>query len=231
MFKKKGKTSLLRYLIAEHKPQSPISEQYRTIRTNIDFSSLDQEIRSMVITSSEAGEGKSTTAANLAVVFAQAGKKVLLVDSDLRKPTIHHTFQVDNSYGLSNIILKQRTMAEAIQETKVDGLSVLTCGPVPPNPSEMLASKGMKEFLTEARQHFEMVILDAPPLLAVTDAQILANKCDGTVLVLRSGKTEKEHALKAMALLEAAKGKLLGVVLNKKKEKHKHYDSYYGGNH
>ena len=232
MFKKKQVKTIspVRKLIAKYNPRSPFSEQYRTIRTNIEFSSLDQEIRSIVITSSKSEEGKSTTAANLAIVFAQAGKKVLLVDSDLRKPTVHNTFQVNNLFGLTNIITKQRTLAETVQDTDVNHLSVLTSGPIPPNPSEMLASKVMEEFLAEANDQFDMVILDTPPILIVTDAQILANKCDGTILVINSGKTENEQALKAKALLETAKGKLLGVVLNKKKQKQKHYYSYYGEN-
>ena len=230
MFKKKQlKTqSNNRKLISKVNPRSPISEQYRTIRTNIEYSSVEGEIHSIVVTSAGPEEGKSTTVANLAVVFAQQGKKVLLIDADLRKPTIQYTFQVDNKYGLTNILMKQRTLAESIQHTDDDQLYILTCGPIPPNPAEILGSKTMEELLKEANEKFDIVLFDAPPVLAVTDAQILANKCDGTILVVASEKTENEQAIKAKELLESARGKLLGVVLNNKKQRNSDYYYYYG---
>ncbi|AST08054.1 capsular biosynthesis protein [Anoxybacillus flavithermus] len=218
----------MRSLITKTNPKSPISEQYRTIRTNIQFSVVDRPLRSIMVTSSAPAEGKSTTVANLAVVFAQQGKKVLLIDADLRKPTVHYTFRKDNHVGLTNVLTKQAALHIAVKETEVENLFVLTSGPIPPNPAELLGSAAMEELLAEAYDQFDVVLFDTPPVLAVTDAQILANQCDGTILVVQSGKTEIEAAQKAKELLLAAKGKLLGVVLNQKKQKESSYYYYYG---
>ncbi|WP_275064569.1 CpsD/CapB family tyrosine-protein kinase [Bacillus sp. PK3_68] len=217
-----------RNLITEMDPRSPISEQYRTIRTNILFSAVDQEIRSLLVTSAGPGEGKSTTAANLAIVFAQQGKKVLLVDADMRKPTMHYTFNFMNTVGLTNVLAKQKSLAAAVKETTVQDLAVLLSGPIPPNPAELLGSRMMAEFLKEAYRSYETIIFDTPPVLAVTDAQVLANQCDGTLLVINSGKTEADGAIKAKELLQAAKAKPLGVVLNNRKLKETNYYYYYG---
>ncbi|HEY9577422.1 MAG TPA: CpsD/CapB family tyrosine-protein kinase [Pseudobacillus sp.] len=217
-----------RKLITETDPKSPISEQYRTIRTNILFSSVDEEIHSLLVTSAGPGEGKSTTAANLAIVFAQQGKKVLLVDADMRKPTMHYTFNFTNTIGLTNVLAKQKSISAAIKETNIEGLAILLSGPVPPNPAELLGSRMMEEFLKEAYHLYDMIIFDTPPVLAVTDAQVLANQCDGTVLVINSGKTEVDGAVKAKELLQAAKAKPLGVVLNNRKLKETSYYYYYG---
>lgn len=217
-----------RKLVTKHDPKSPISEQYRTIRTNIQFSTIDEEVRTLLVTSSGPGEGKSTTAANLAVVFAQQGKKVLLVDTDMRKPTVHYTFNMTNTYGLTSVLTKKVELNEAVQEGDSTAPSVLSSGPIPPNPAELLSSKAMSEFLATALDEYDLVIFDTPPVLVVTDAQILANKCDGTILVVSSETTEKEAAVKAKELLVSAQAKILGVVLNNKKvEKTKNY-YYYG---
>ncbi len=231
--KKKHKTTAKehqRKLITAIDPKSAISEQYRTIRTNIQFSSVDQEIRTIMVTSSGPAEGKSTTVANLAVVFAQQGKRVLLVDADLRKPTSHYTFNVTNTFGFTSVLTKQMTLEQAIRNTEVENLDVLTSGPIPPNPAELLASKAMDQFFNEVQQQYDVVLFDTPPVIAVTDAQILANKCDGTILVVFSGKTEKDQLVKAKELLQSAKGKLLGVVLNHKEiQGSSHYYYYYYG--
>lgn len=217
-----------RSLITFIDPKSPISEQYRTIRTNIEFSSVDKEIKTLMVTSPGPAEGKSTTAANLAVVFAQQSKKVLLVDTDLRKPTVHYTFNQNNTYGLTSVLSKQKSLSDAVNLTDQPFLSVLTSGPIPPNPAELLGSKAMEQFLEEAKAEYDVVLFDTPPVLAVTDAQILANRCDGALLVVYSGKTEMEEAAKAKDLLTAAKGKLLGMVLNHKKLQSSDYYYYYG---
>lgn len=209
-------------------PKSPISEQYKTIRTNINFSAVDREIRSIMVTSSGPGEGKSTTAANLAVVFAQQGKRVLLVDSDMRKPTAHYTFNLTNTFGLTTVLTKQHTLSEVTSNADVENLDILTCGPVPPNPAELMSSRAMEHFLVEAYQSYDMLIFDTPPILAVTDAQVLANQCDGTVLVISSGTTEVESAVRAKELLDTTKGKILGVVLNNRELKDTSYYYYYG---
>jgi capsular exopolysaccharide synthesis family protein len=227
--KSKKMVNTRRKLITKLDPRSPISEQYRTIRTNINFSSIDNEVNTLMVTSSGPGEGKSTTVANLAVVFAQQGKSVLLVDADLRKPTVHYTFNFPNTIGFTNVLTNESSLEVAIRQTDVDKLSVLTCGPIPPNPSELLGSRAMQHFLEIALQKFNLVIFDTPPVLAVTDAQVLANQCDGTILVVGSEKTEREQAIKTKELLMAANAKLLGVVLNNKRNQGKNQNYYYYG--
>lgn len=222
--------TLKRRLLAHNSPKDPVAEQYRTIRTNIQFSNVDQDIKTIVLTSSGAEEGKSTTSANLATVYAQQGLNVLLIDADLRKPTGHYTFRLENHIGLTNVLTRQSTLAQAVQESEIPHLSVLTSGPIPPNPSELLASSQMAELLKEMKEQFDMIIFDTPPILAVTDAQILANQVDGTILVVSSGKTEKDAALKSKELLSNAQGKLLGVVLNNRKVEEGNYYYYYGTN-
>jgi len=218
-----------RKLIAKLEPKSPITEQYRTIRTNIQFASVDKEIKSITVTSSGPAEGKSTTIANLAVVFAQQGKKVLLIDADMRKPTVHYTLQLPNTIGLTNILTKQVSLKDAVRETDVEGLFAVTSGPIPPNPAELLGSASMEQLIAEITDLFDLVLFDTPPLLVVTDAQILADKTDGTILVVSSGRTDREEAKKAKALVESTKGKLLGAILNnKKQDKSTHYYYYYG---
>ncbi|MGB3260083.1 CpsD/CapB family tyrosine-protein kinase [Paenisporosarcina sp.] len=230
MAKKKRITEQERQLITIDSPRSPITEQYRTLRTNIEFSSVDQEYKTILVTSSSPAEGKSTTVANLAVTFAQQGKRILLVDTDLRKPTVHYTFNLKNVKGLTNVLTKQSTLTEAVQSTEVEHLSILTCGPIPPNPAELLGSSSMSQFIELAKSQFDVVLFDTPPILAVADAQILANKVDGTILVICSGSTEQESACKSKDLLESAKSKVLGAVLNKKKAKDSQYYYYYGNN-
>ncbi|KJL04076.1 MULTISPECIES: CpsD/CapB family tyrosine-protein kinase [Priestia] len=222
--------TLKRRLLAHNSPKDPVAEQYRTIRTNIQFSNVDQDIKTIVVTSSGAEEGKSTTTSNLATVYAQQGLNVLLIDADLRKPTGHYTFRLENHIGLTNVLTRQSTLAQAVQESEIPHLSVLTSGPIPPNPSELLASVQMAELLKEMKEQFDMIIFDTPPILAVADAQILANQVDGTILVVSSGKTEKDAALKSKELLSSAKGKLLGVVLNNRKVEEGNYYYYYGSN-
>ncbi|MDM5340547.1 CpsD/CapB family tyrosine-protein kinase [Fictibacillus enclensis] len=219
-----------RSLITHNNPKSPISEQYRTIRTNIQFSSIDTQYQTIMVTSSTPGEGKSTTVANLAVVLAQQGKSVLLIDGDLRKPTVHYTFKVSNIQGITNVLTRQITLEDAAVQTSVEDLSVLPSGPVPPNPSELLNSKSMEMLVEEAKSKYDYVLFDTPPVLAVTDAQVLANRCDGVVLVTSSGKTEKEAAIKAKELLDNANAKILGVVLNQKEMNENSYYYYYGAN-
>ncbi|GAA0367769.1 CpsD/CapB family tyrosine-protein kinase [Bacillus horti] len=219
-----------RYIITQEEPKSPISEAFRTLRTNIQFSSLkQQEIRSMMVTSSGPNEGKSTVSANLAVVFAQSGKKTLFIDADLRKPTVHHTFRLNNREGLTNILTGQRELEQVCKETSIKHLNVLTAGPIPPNPAELISSKAMDMFINEACESYDMILFDTPPLIAVTDAQILSSKLDGVVLVLNSGKTNRDMGLKAKGLLEKVDARILGCVLNNRKlEKNHDYYYYYG---
>lgn len=217
-----------RTLITNLNPKSPISEQYRTIRTNLQFASVDQEIRTMLVTSSGPSEGKSMTASNVATVFAQQGKKVLLIDGDLRKPTMHYTFRVSNLSGLSNYLVGQNKLSDVVSQTEVENLSIMPCGPIPPNPAELLGSDAMSKLIEEAKETYDMVIFDTPPVLAVTDSQILANAVDGVLLVVRSKHTQQEASQKAKELLDNAHAKLLGVVLNGKSVKESQYYYYYG---
>lgn len=228
MAKKTLSNRTRRHLIAKNEPKSPITEQYRTIRTNIQYASVDEAIRSIVVTSTGPGEGKSTTISNLAIVFAQQGKKTLLIDADLRKPTAHYTFQLPNTVGLTSVLTKQVDLMDAVCKTDVDDLFVLTCGPIPPNPAELLASVSMEYLLKEAYGLYDVVLFDTPPLLAVTDAQVLANLAEGSILVTSSGTTDRDGAVKAKDMLMNAKAKLLGVVLNNKEQtKDTHYYYYY----
>ncbi|MCM3225250.1 CpsD/CapB family tyrosine-protein kinase [Terribacillus saccharophilus] len=218
----------VRSLIAKYNPKSPISEQYRTIRTNIDFASVDVLMDSLIVTSSGPSEGKSSTTANLAIVFAQQGKKVLMIDADLRKPTMHYTFKIDNRFGLSTILVGEKDFNEVSQDVGVMNLNIIPAGPIPPNPSELLGSNAMKRLLEVAKESYDLVILDTPPVLAVTDAQILANICQGVLIVARSEKTEYQSIKKAKELLEPASSKILGVVLNDVKKKSSKTYYYYG---
>lgn len=214
-------------LIAKTAPKSPITEQYRTIRTNIQFSAVDIPIRSLMVTSSGPGEGKSTTVSNLAVVFAQQGKKVLLIDSDLRRPTLHFTFGFTNTIGLTNALTRQIHLNESIRKTDVENLYFMPSGPIPPNPAELLGSAAMDQLIADLYEMFDLILFDVPPVLAVADAQVMANQVDAAILVVSSGMTNKEAAIKAKEILEQTKSKLLGAVLNNKEEDRSTYYYYY----
>ncbi|MGN5454704.1 MAG: CpsD/CapB family tyrosine-protein kinase [Candidatus Kurthia intestinigallinarum] len=209
----KKMTRAARQLIVREQPQAVISEQYRTLRTNIKFSKSDK-LKSFLVTSAIQAEGKSTTAANLAYLLAEEGKNVLFIDADLRKPTVHYTFHLKNTVGLSHVLSNQIEVASAIQRTDVTGLSIMTSGPIPPNPSELLGSQRFQTFLAEVEESYDWIIFDTSPLLAVTDTQLLANRLDGTILVVDSMNTDKKMAKKAMNLLKSADAKVLGVVMN-----------------
>ncbi|WP_027308873.1 CpsD/CapB family tyrosine-protein kinase [Caloramator sp. ALD01] len=217
--------------IVEKNPKSPISESYRTLRTNIQFSSFDKDIKTIVVTSSAPGEGKSTTVGNLALVMAQSGKKVLLIDADLRKPTVHKKFKLSNQTGLTNILIEDKNPFEVIQKYS-DNLYILTSGILPPNPAEVVASNKLKNFINEMKNHFDYILLDSPPVIAVTDAQILSSFLDGVILVVSSGEAEKELVKKAKDLLDKVNANIIGVVLNKLELKSRkgygYYYYYYG---
>lgn len=217
-----------RQLVSYTNPKSLVSEQYRTLRTNIKFSSPDKEIRSILITSAIQAEGKSTTAANLAIVFAQEGKQVLIIDADMRKPSIHNIFSVKNNIGLSSVLVRQTRLKEALQSTQIKNLDVLTCGLIPPNPVELLGSVSMADLMEQLKEMYEIIIVDAPPLLVVADSQILATLCEGTVLIISSGETEKQQALKAKEILTSSNSRLIGAVVNNYKMPKEKSTYYYG---
>lgn len=202
-------------LITISNPRSPVAEAYRSLRTNLEFSSLDKPLRSMVVTSAGSDEGKSTTLANLAVTMAQAGKRVVLVDCDLRRPSLDKIFDANNNAGVTDLIRDEALLKNPpLQETAIANLQLLTSGKLPPNPAEILASRRMGEIIVALLERAEMVLFDAPPIIAVTDAALLSAKVDGVLLVVRAGKTKREHAHKAKALLEKVNAHLIGTVLN-----------------
>lgn len=216
-------------LITLLNPKSPVSEAYRTLRTNISFSAVDTELQVIMVTSAGQGEGKSTTSANLAVVYAESDKKVLLIDADLRKPTAHRIFNISNRWGLTSLLSGQTVLQDVVQDTGIPNLQVIPSGTVPPNPAEMLASKRMKQVLEQLRQAFDIIIIDTPPTLAVTDAQVISTRSDGVILVIDAGNVKRELAIKAKANLEHVQARILGVVLNNmdRKESESYY-YYYG---
>lgn len=217
-------------LITVLDPRSPISEGYRILRTNIQFSACDNKVKIIYVTSALPGEGKSTTAANLAITFAQSGCKTILVDCDLRKPNVHREFDITNKSGLSNLLIKEEGIDETIYQSEIENLHILTSGIKPPNPSELLASHKMQNFVATLGKYYDIVILDAPPVAVVTDAQIISQYSDGGILVVAAGESDRSIIVKAKQLLEKVNSKILGVVLNKvdsKRGKGKYYYYYY----
>lgn len=214
--------------IVEKEPQSIAAESYRTLRTNIQYSSFDKSLKTIVITSSEPNEGKTTTAGNLALSLAKDEKRVVLIDCDLRKPSIHRRFKISNGEGLSEVIIGEKSLENITREV-FRGLDVITSGNIPPNPSEMLGSKRMECILNKLRESYDYVILDTPPVLVVTDAQVLSAKVDGTILVVKAQKTKDDSIIKAKKLLDKVHAKFIGSILNDIDiKKNSHY--YYYGN-
>lgn len=218
--KKRGTNETMKHgakLITVAKPQSPIAEQFRTIRTNIDFMSVDSQVKALAFTSANISEGKSTVTANVAIAMAQSGKKVLLIDADLHRPTMHQTFEVNNQVGLTTILTsasEEIYMDEVVKPNVIPNLSILTSGPIPPNPSELLSSNRMRAFLENVTQHYDMVIFDMAPILEISDSQVLAGEMDGVVLVVRQGTTQKLAIKRAVEMLKISKTRILGYIMN-----------------
>ncbi len=202
-------------LIPAIEPRSAGAEAYRVLRTNISFSSVDTAIKTILVTSPSPSEGKSITAANLAVVMAQAGYNTILLDCDLRKPAQHKVFNVTNEVGLTNGLLAAANAHHFIRPTRVENLRLMTTGPMPPNPAELLGSKSMATLLDLLAHESDIIIIDSPPVLAVADAAILSRAADGSLLVIDSGHTRREAAQRAKETLEKAGARVLGVVLNR----------------
>ncbi len=199
-------------LITLTDPRSPVSEAYRTLRTNLSFYSLDNPIRSLVVTSAATGEGKSTTIANLAVTMAQSGRRTILVDCDLRRPSLHTFFSLKQEPGLTNLVLGHED-APPLQETAVENLWLLSSGKLPPNPADLLGTKRVDQVIAGLQEQADIVLFDAPPVVAVTDAAVLGAKVDGVLLVISAGKTRREHAERAKEMLEKARVRIVGVTL------------------
>ncbi|NMO95705.1 CpsD/CapB family tyrosine-protein kinase [Paenibacillus lemnae] len=202
-------------LIVSLNPKSSIAEAYRLLRTKIQFSFKDQESKTVMVTSSQAGEGKTTTISNLAIAYAQEGKKVLLIDADLRKPSLHRIFSQMNHQGLSTLLEGYTSVQDAIQSTDFDHLYLLPSGPVPANPSELIDSAAMEELMELLKEQYDVILVDTPSVLSVSDAVIVSSLCDGVIMVAASGKVRKEHLKKAREQLDHVQAKMLGVVLNR----------------
>lgn len=216
-------------LIVNENVKSPIAEAFRTLRTNIYYSKVDGELKTIIFTSAGPGEGKSTVIANTAVALAHAGKKVILMDCDLRKPVIHKIFGKKN-VGVTNYLMEDKDIADFFQDTHVTNLRVLTSGPIPPNPSELLESLQMNELLNFLKAQADIVLIDVPPIIAVTDSCVLASRVDGVILVLDTTSVRPEMAQKAKELLGKAKTNILGVILNRVEieQEYAGYYYYYG---
>ena len=219
-------------LVTKNDPKNPAAEAYRVIRTSVQFAQAGKELKTIAITSCTPNEGKSMTVANLAIVLTQAGKSVLIMDCDMRNPTVHKNFNLSNKVGLSSCISMGTAVADAVQETAIEGLDALTAGVIPPNPSELLGSERMQNILQRAKEEYDYVLIDTPPVLPVTDSLVLGSMVDGLILVIDSGEIKVEMAREVKNQLVHAGANILGVVLNKVRSEHHGYGYgyyyYYG---
>ncbi|HCW53835.1 MAG TPA: capsular biosynthesis protein [Clostridium sp.] len=199
--------------VIERKPKSFVSEAYRTLRTNIQYSSFDKKLKTILVTSSDSSEGKSTICGNLALAFAQSDKKVLLIDCDLRSPSIHKMFKMSNIYGLSEVLLGTKRI-DAVIKSYNNKIDILPSGNLPPNPSELLGSEAFENLLEELKESYDLIILDSAPVRIVSDSQLLGAKADGTILVVKKDKTKINDVKEAKSLLKNVGANIIGCVLN-----------------
>ena len=226
-----------RAIVSALEPSSSIIEAYRNIRTSLFFAGPAEECRVLLITSGGPGDGKTTTACNLALVIAQSGKRVLLVDGDFRRPMIHKNFNLDNTQGLSNVLVGECTLEQAVQKSVhdvniIENLDILTAGPTPPNPTELMESPAMRKLMNEFRGQYDRIIVDTPPVLFVSDASILSSTSDGVILVVRANRHTRAHAIRARKQLQKVNGRIVGGILNHvrvPKFGHHYSDFYYHG--
>ena len=218
-------------MITYHDTKSLISEAYRNLRTSILLSSgAGHPPKVLLVTSSQRGEGKTTTAANIAVTLAQTGDRVVLLDCDIRNPRVHRIMEMSNQAGMSTFLSGNSELSGLIQETKIPNLFVITAGPIPPNPAELLGSARMKQALVLLAESFDHIVIDSPPVLAVTDARILAPLVDGVILVIKGGETPKEAVQRTKRLLQEVHGHLIGTLLNNvdvRSADYYYYSRYY----
>ena len=228
-----GGTDFRRRLITYEDPKSPISESYRSLRTNINYASVDTKIKSLLVSSPQPGEGKSTTVANLAIAFAQLRKRTLLIDADLRKPVQHNVFDQNRGPGLSEYLVGEvEDFNTIIHKTKVDFLSMVTAGGLPPNPSELLGSDRMSALVDQLEQEWDMVLFDSPPIVAVTDSSMISAEIDALVMVVKAGQTDRAAVDRALDTIQNVKSPLIGAILNGANPetlagKYSYYYSYY----
>ena len=224
-------------LITLTEPKSAIAEAYRSVRTNLQFTNLDQAKKSIMVTSAGPGEGKSTTVANLGVTMAGAGARTLLVDSDLRRPVLHKLFNLPNTSGLTTVLAEKAPLQESIASTRLPSLFVLPSGPLPPNPAEVLSSRRMVEFAELVKSNFDLVLYDSPPVISISDALILSSCVEAVILVVKCGLFPHELIQQAKAQLEGVKANVLGILLNSVNFRrdgyyyryyYDYYSSYYG---
>lgn len=213
LFGRSDRSQSNRRLITAIEPRSPAAEAYRMLRTNLEFSSLDHPLKTVVVTSAGANEGKSTVLANLAVALAEAGRTVLAIDCDLRQPTLHEIIGGAQTPGFTDILLGAN-QDDSIHTTAIPGLSLVPSGPIPPNPAEVLGSARLQGVLDSFRERADILLIDTPPIGLVADAAQLAPRCDGVLLVLRAGRSRREAAQNAQRQLEQVKAHILGIVLN-----------------
>lgn len=229
MAKKEVRKKLETPLYTHDKPKSITSEKFRGIRSNIMFSGANEEIKSIIITSEKPEAGKSIISANIAISYAQAGYKTLIIDGDMRKPTQQYNFETVNYDGLSNLIIGKSDFDKAIRSTRVENLDLLTSGPVPPNPSELVASDRFKEIYNQLMDMYDFILIDTPPVSSVTDAQVFLQLVKDCVMIIDTEKNNKNEIKKAKQLIEQADGHIIGAVLNKtERDKSSNYYNYYG---
>ena len=216
LFKKKEKQTKRPGIVVSDNPTSIVSEQFRTIRTNIQFSMVDQKLQTFLVTSAAPESGKTTISANLAVAFASDGLSVLLVATDMRKPSMHKIFEVQNTKGMTTLLSdRSKKIEDVARSSSVKNLHYITSGPLPPNPAELISSNRMTDIIQEMKEMYDLVIFDTPPVLAVTDAQVLSTKVDGVLFVVPQGEVKKNELDEAADRMESVKANVLGSVLNK----------------
>jgi len=214
-------------LLIGHNALSPLTESYRRLRTSVVYASIDHPLRSLIVTSPQQGEGKSITSANLSIAMALQNKRIILVDADLRRPRLHRLFNLDSEAGLTKVLAGEISLDEAIQPTPIEGLSIITCGPLPPNPPELLNSQAMLDLMEELKARADIVMIDTPPILPVTDSQVVAGYVDGVVLVVEVGELRKTTLRSAHHLIGRTRARIVGTVLNKADQVGKGYRKGY----
>jgi capsular exopolysaccharide synthesis family protein len=224
------KQTLDKHLIAHYRPLSPLTESYRHLRTKMSYLQVDKTLRCIIVTSANPKEGKTTTTCNLAISYAQTDKKVLLIDADMRLARVHTTFGIPNTIGLNEYMFGKATADEVIYKNVLPNLDIVTRGMRPPNPAEILGSKRMKDFIAHMKERYDIVLIDTPPLLAVTDAAILATEADGVIVVVAAGETQMPGLERAADFLSGIGVKMLGVILNKF-DARQAYGGYYSDSH